>query len=120
MKDDKGKQEKTATAGTATAPALTIDWELYGKYLDESDLSDADKQAFIETLWSIVVSFVDLGFGVHPVQQASGDDWGQEDDLCDLITVNADAVLGSKDNSKPEFNAAADAQSGPSRGRIPK
>lgn len=116
MKDDTDKLENGVIVEKSTLPALTIDWELYGKYLDESDLSDADKQAFIETLWSIVVSFVDLGFGVHPVQHVCG----QEDDLHELITANAEAVVISKNNSKPEFNAAADTLSGPSRERIPK
>lgn len=51
-------------------PSLTIDWELYGEYLEDSDLSDEQKREFIESLWSIVVAIVDLGFGVHPVQQA--------------------------------------------------
>lgn len=48
------------------APTLSIDWDLYEQYLEESDLSDEDKREFIETLWSIVVSFVDLGFGIGP------------------------------------------------------
>ena len=48
-------------------PALSIDWELYGQYLDDSDLSEADKRACIEALWSIMVSFVDMGFRLAPV-----------------------------------------------------
>lgn len=48
-------------------PALSIDWELYGHYLDDSDLSEADKRACIEALWSIMVSFVDMGFRLAPV-----------------------------------------------------
>jgi len=63
------KPKDTADDGLQP-PSLTIDWELCGTYLEDSDLSDAKKREFIETLWSIVVSFVDLGFGVHPVQQA--------------------------------------------------
>jgi len=50
---------------------LSIDWDLYGEYLADSDLSDDQKLEFIETLWNIVVAFVDLGFGVHPIQQVS-------------------------------------------------
>jgi hypothetical protein len=53
-------------------PSLTIDWELYAEYLEKSDLDDDQKREFIETLWSIVVSFVDLGFGIDPTQQACG------------------------------------------------
>jgi len=48
-------------------PALSIDWELYGQYLNDSDLSEADKRACIEALWSIMVSFVDMGFRLAPV-----------------------------------------------------
>lgn len=46
------------------APRLTIDWELYAELLEDSDLTDVEKKEFIETLWSLVVSFVDLGFEI--------------------------------------------------------
>lgn len=49
---------------------LTIDWELYAHHLEHSDLSDNEKEKLIQTLWSIVVSFVDLGFGIAPSQTA--------------------------------------------------
>ena len=51
------------------APSLTIDYALYQKYLDNSDMSDVHKCEFLDALWLIIVSFVDLGFGVHPLQQ---------------------------------------------------
>lgn len=50
---------------------LEIDTEKYQRYLDESDLTPAQKQQVIEALWSIIVNFVELGFGVHPVQQVT-------------------------------------------------
>jgi len=53
-------------------PSLSIDWDAYLPFFEDEDISEADKQELIEALWSIVVSFVDLGFGVHPVQQACG------------------------------------------------
>ena len=53
-------------------PSLTIDWQAYAAMLEESDWSDEQKRELVETLWSIVVAFVDLGFGVHPAQQACG------------------------------------------------
>lgn len=46
------------------APRLTIDWELYAELLEDSDLADSEKREFIEMLWSLVVSFVDLGFEI--------------------------------------------------------
>ena len=40
----------------------------------EHDLSDEEKTLFLDTLWSIILSFIELGFGVHPIQQACGKD----------------------------------------------
>jgi hypothetical protein len=93
-------------------PTLAIDWDLYGQYLDASDLSDADKRAFIETLWSIVVSFVDLGFGLHPTQQTCGQ--ADRDGIADLRDVIS---LGTPTDQTTETAAstrstARDAQKG--------
>lgn len=52
------------------APALTIDYALYDKYLEESDLSEEERREFLDAMWSIIVDFVALGFEVHPAQQA--------------------------------------------------
>jgi len=46
-----------------------IDYQRYQHYLDNSDLNDAEKQQVIQALWNIIVNFVDLGIGVHPIQQ---------------------------------------------------
>ena len=51
-------------------PCVEIDYERYEEYLETSDLSDEQKRQFIAALWNVIVGFVDLGFGVHPVQQA--------------------------------------------------
>ena len=40
------------------------------RYLAGSDLSDAQKQMLLQELWAIMVAFVDMGFGISPVQQA--------------------------------------------------
>ena len=53
-------------------PTLTIDWDAYLPFFEDDDISEEDKHEMIEALWAIVVSFVDLGFGVHPVQQVCG------------------------------------------------
>lgn len=66
-------------------PSVSIDWELYASYLEESDLSDEQKRDFIETLWSIVLAFVDLGFGIHPTQQALEKSMGQNEEICASI-----------------------------------
>lgn len=55
-------------------PTLTIDWDAYLPFLEDENISEEEKHELIEALWSIMVSFVDLGFGVHPVQQVCGKD----------------------------------------------
>lgn len=53
---------------------ISIDVQAYAHFLDGSDLSAAQKEEFLQALWSIIVEFVSLGFGVHPIQQAMADD----------------------------------------------
>ena len=60
----------------STKPTLKVDVEKYQSYLDGSDLSDAQKEEFLQSLWSIIVSFVELGYGVHPLQEVCGKDAG--------------------------------------------
>jgi len=104
----------------ASPPTLTIDWELYGKHLDESDLSDTKKQEFLEILWSIAVSFVELGFGVHPLQQVMENTCEQQAEIAKFIAANTDPVIPLADTNTPKFNASADRQSGPSQTRSQK
>lgn len=55
-------------------PSLSIDWEVYAAMLEESDMPLDQQKELIETLWSIVVMFVDLGFDLHPTAQICGED----------------------------------------------
>ena len=43
-------------------PRLTIDWDAYLPFFEDSDIPEEQKRALIEALWSIVISFVDLDF----------------------------------------------------------
>ncbi|MGF1620438.1 MAG: hypothetical protein ACFCUR_07485 [Rhodomicrobiaceae bacterium] len=49
---------------------LTIDYEYYQTFLDDMDVPDEQKRELIQTIFSIVVQFVDLGFGISPECQA--------------------------------------------------
>ena len=53
-------------------PLVTVDLEKYRSYLDGTDMTDAQKEAFLQALWSIIVNFVELGFGVHSLQEVCG------------------------------------------------
>lgn len=52
---------------------LEIDLERYQIYIDDIDLSDEQKADFMNALWTVIVAFVDLGYGVHPVQSGSAE-----------------------------------------------
>ena len=115
---DKPKVQKSANKqDNAPVGALTLDCDLYQHHLDESDLSDAQKQEFLETLWSIVVSFVDLGIGIHPVQDAMPDEdqdtstpiCGQNFDLGKYLASETLNVVKSPDQpTMDKFKQAAD------------
>lgn len=62
--------------GASARPVLTVDVKKYEALLDDPDLSDAQKEEFLRALWSVVVTFVELGFGVHPLQEVCGQDSG--------------------------------------------
>lgn len=48
---------------------VSVDWERYAQFLENEKLTEAQKQEFLETLWNIIVAFVELGYGVHPIQE---------------------------------------------------
>ena len=57
-------------------PSISIDWDYYAQFLKDVDLSDEEKYEFLQTLLSILIGFVDLGFNVHPAQLAIKEDKG--------------------------------------------
>lgn len=61
---------------TSTSPPTTcgLDTELYLNALNSSDLTDKQKSELLAALWSIIVAFIDLSYGVHPAQRAGADD----------------------------------------------
>jgi hypothetical protein len=48
---------------------LRSTWHAMKRWLADPALSEADRKAFLEALWEIIVGFVDLGFDIHPLQQ---------------------------------------------------
>jgi hypothetical protein len=85
------------SAQPETLGVLPFEAAEYMEYVDDLELSEAQKVEFLRTLWSIMSAFVELGFGVDSVipmlaQKAS--------------ESGADAL--QKDIPKHEFNAAAD------------
>jgi|GEM_PF-1447855 len=91
---------------------VEVDYELYEAMLDEPGMSKADKRLLIDTLWNIVTSFVELGFNVHPAQQAQEareirkQACGKEQNC--LATTEADSV-----DSQDTDNAPTTGEGGP-------
>ena len=54
-------------------PALRFDWADWLPYLEDEDIPEDQKRALIETLWSIVVAFVDLGWQLNPKSEIGGE-----------------------------------------------
>jgi len=50
-------------------PIVGVDVEKYKAFLDDPALTETQKEEFLQALWSIIVAFVELGFGVHPLQE---------------------------------------------------
>jgi hypothetical protein len=70
--------------------AIRFDCEEWMPYLADSNLSDDKKIELLKTLHSIVLSYVDLGFRLNPVQEICGE-------VIDLKAVLEAAVLNSLD-----------------------
>jgi hypothetical protein len=98
-------QKKPETPAT-TRPALKLDVERYEKMLKNCDLTEEQRQDFLETIWSIIVGFVDLGFDIHPLQQAASEGCGQDLDLSSFMADNV--VSSQKGLPKKQFTDAAD------------
>ena len=102
--------EATGSKGLAESfdasvrPVITVDIQKYQSLLDESGMSDAQKEEFLQALWSIVVTFVELGFGVHPLQEVCGKDSGEssarpKEDFDKVRSKDFDETKKQKDSS---------------------
>jgi hypothetical protein len=64
--------EETKEIATSP-PTLVLDTEKlleYQKYLDESDMSEAEKEEFVQTMWHLVCEMILIGFKIHPLQKS--------------------------------------------------
>lgn len=81
---------------TPSRPALTFDAQEYCHFLADCDWTEEQKREFIEALWQIIVSFVDLGFDLHPVQQVMESPRTLELDSGDVLdSINTPQILGT-------------------------
>lgn len=97
---DLGKALDQAAKKTADR-SVEIDVEKYQAYLDDPSLSDDQKEEIIHALWTIIIAFVELGFGVSPTQQACGQ-LEKELDPCAKVDSDEGAGLKEEFNDEPK------------------
>lgn len=71
-------------------PALTIDPQKFEAALDHLELSPEERDAYLDTVWAIIVGIIALG---HPVK--SEDCCGEPTDPGDCDTAAAKDLVGS-------------------------
>lgn len=71
-------------------PALRFDWTEWLPYLDDEEATLEQTRVLIETLWSIVIAFVDLGWDIKSSPETCGEAF-------DLKAALEAAVLSSRD-----------------------
>lgn len=111
MKDDIRNGNGTSLSENFASSAqrsLAIDVARYQEYLDGSDLTPEQKEDFLRAVWSVVVTFVELGFDVHPLQEVCGKGVGTS-------TQRPKASL-DRVRSKGQLNHGTNRKSGPSGG----
>lgn len=81
-------------------PKLVFNWEDWLPYLSEAEATEEQKRQLIETLWSIVVGFVDLGWEVGDALPRADKSCGKDIDLKAVLTA---AVVHSKDPANDRF-----------------
>ncbi|MGS4884942.1 hypothetical protein [Roseibium sp. MB-4] len=92
---------QTTSAALPAKRTLICDLEQFRPYLEEANLSKAQEEEFLQTLWSIISSFVDLGFGIHDLQKLT-----EPDEF--VVDLNA-YLLSDQLNSYPSFKNKFDA-----------
>ncbi|WP_282128477.1 hypothetical protein [Roseobacter litoralis] len=81
---------------------LEIDFDHYQSYLDDPALTSDQKEEIVGALWTIITAFVELGFGVHPAQQACGKRGSELDP-----TQKTESTRMSQDKRNPDMDAPA-------------
>jgi len=94
--------------------AVEFDFKAYLPFLEDNTIPDIEKKKLIEAVWSIVLTFVDIGFDVHPVQHVlnarNAPILPQENALNspELSTIQADSGVELSQSVITKFVTAAD------------
>ncbi|MEM7210775.1 MAG: hypothetical protein AAF479_02615 [Pseudomonadota bacterium] len=83
-------------------PTVQFDWRDWLPYLAASGAPEDQKRELIETVWAIVLTFVDLGWDVEAVSETSEKTCGQN---LDLTAALMSAVVQSDHSKLPDDTA---------------
>jgi len=80
-------RQKTQDHG---APQRSFDdWD---QALSLEGFSEEQKKEFLKALWSIIVSFVDLGYGIHPTHRSPSPDGAHREVVSSIVDYQKKAA----------------------------
>ncbi len=87
--------------------ALSVDVVQFQHYLDDCEGSTEEKSEYLELVFQIVLHFVDLGYGIHPLNSAMEECCGQlsETPKPDTLTTPDAVKLTGQQSLKETSNA---------------
>jgi len=72
LKSSVGREDLRVKFDAAARRIIQVDVERYQAYLDGTSMTDQQKRDFLQAMWLVMISFVELGFEVHPIQDVCG------------------------------------------------
>lgn len=91
------------------ARTVEIDLQAFVPMLNDVEASDEQKLDLLSELWTIMVMFAEMGFGLHPAQQAvaASEACGKLPNTNDPSPESGKDVVHSSHSEKPAFERAA-------------
>jgi hypothetical protein len=106
-----GGQVEPVQASGGKPMALTFDPDEFISHIADLELTEDQATELLGAIWSIMVAFVDLGFGIHPVQQAQSARNGDVGKNLAALDQESALVVSCRGN----FNAVLHDNAGPRR-----
>ena len=97
-----GSMSLTENFASTAQRVLSIDVAKYDEYMRNSGMSFEQKEDFLRGMLSIVMTFVELGFGIHPLQQLDEREPCGKDESCENQRPK-DAINGVTSKATPKL-----------------
>lgn len=72
-KPDQNYENPLSITDSQNSNVPQLDIKKYQSHIEDFELTEEQQRELLETIWSIMISFVDIGFGVDVVQLLFGD-----------------------------------------------